>query len=187
MTQNPFATPLSDSLERPSDANSIGAREQYRLGKILIHGRSGEFADRCVKCNAPVSGPKMKRILYWHHPAVYVVLLLNVLFYAIVAMAVRKKAEVHIGLCEEHRAKRRLAIMIGWVGSLLSLGATIAGFAANVPVVGVIGMLAFLVALIWGIVGSRAVMPMKIDDYYVRVSGVCKAYLDALPEWSGAK
>src|SRR5688572_23321251 len=96
---NPFAAPESDVLPPVADGVALGSQNQYRSNNVLIHGHEGAFADRCVKCNAPTGPERLKRVLYWHHPAVYLLIIPGILFYAIAALIARKKAIVHLPLC----------------------------------------------------------------------------------------
>ena len=57
----------------------------------------GVFPHRCVKCNEPTEPPNKRRTVYWHHPAVYVLLLVYVIVYIIVAVIVRKTAKIDPG------------------------------------------------------------------------------------------
>src|ERR1035438_9056155 len=43
----------------------------WRKEKKLVTRSETPFPDRCVKCNAPANGFRLKRVLYWHHPAYY--------------------------------------------------------------------------------------------------------------------
>ncbi len=146
--------------------------------------RDAILPPRCVKCNVPTH-LRLKRKLSWHHPAIYLIILVALLIYFIVAMVLRKSANIEIGLCDEHLAKRRrdLWITIGLlVVGLLGLGLAI-GFSDGTYLI--IGFLALIASLIYGIVAVRVVAPAKIDDRFVWLSGVNKQYLDELPQWPG--
>ena len=150
-------------------------------GGVLVIEKGASLPDRCVKCNAPANGYRLRRKLTWHHPALALLVLVSALIYVIVAMVVRKSAEVDIGLCATHVAKRKTAILIAWglgLGGLLGL---FAGVAADEGLVIAVGVLTSLVGIIWGIVGARVVFPKKIDDHYVWLKGVTPSYLGDLP------
>src|SRR5436309_2493776 len=72
----------------------------WRSGPLLVMSQGARLPDRCVKCNAPANGQRLTRKLYWHSPYLYLLILLNLLIYALVAIFVRKKARVEIGLCD---------------------------------------------------------------------------------------
>ncbi len=99
----------------------------WRSGKQLIMLKDAPMPERCVKCNGPAPGRGLKRNLTWHHPALYLLLVpwmfffIPWLLYLNVAMAVQKRATVHIGLCERHRKRRLLAIVSGWGAVLFAV------------------------------------------------------------------
>jgi hypothetical protein len=154
----------------------------WREGKKLVTRSETPFPDRCVKCNAPANGFKLKRVLYWHHPAIYLLILCNLLVLLIVSLIVRKKAVLHIGLCEAHRKQRSLGIILCTAGVLGGIALIIGGAVAESGWVALVGVAAFLFGVIWGIVKARTVAATKIENDIVWVSGVCPAFLNDLPE-----
>ena len=94
----------------------------WRSGNALVMHRNAVLPDRCVKTNKPAQGRRLKRKLYWHHPALYLLILLNILIYLIVAIAVRKKAIIEIGVSHETLSKRKRAIIVSWIMSLAGIG-----------------------------------------------------------------
>ena len=110
-SRNPYA---------PSAASLAGAEVRvgarlWRLEKLLIMARDdGDLPNRCVKCNEAAEEPTKTRTLYWHHPGFYVVLLINIIAYVIVALIARKKAKLSPGLCARHKQKRVLGLWTGW-------------------------------------------------------------------------
>jgi len=154
----------------------------WREGKKLVTRSETPFPDRCVKCNAPANGFKLKRVLYWQHPAYYLLLLCNLLVLLIVVLIVRKKAVLHIGLCEAHRKQRTLGMIICSTGMLGGVAMLIAGAALESGWLALIGVAGFFFGLIWGIVKARTISATKIDNDIVWVSGVGPAFLNDLPE-----
>jgi hypothetical protein len=151
---------------------------------ILVMHKQGVLPDRCVKCNAPANGLRLKRKLSWHHPALYLVILAGLLFYVIIALIVRKTAKIEIGICERHRSRRRMGIAIAWL--MVPLGFA-SFFLANQHRVWPIfaGFALLLLSLIVGVVVSNIVSPKKIDDYYVWLKKVHPDFLAELPPVSG--
>lgn len=180
---NPQGIVLEDGYVLPPPPNMPG-KGVWRERSKLVMSRDAELPPRCVKCNVPTH-LRLKRKLSWHHPAIYLIILLALLIYLIVAMVLRKSASIEIGLCHEHLAKRRrdLWITIGLlVVGLIGLGLAI-GFADVTYLL--VGFLALIGALIYGIVAVRVVAPAKIDERFVWLSGVNKQYLNELPQWPG--
>jgi hypothetical protein len=156
----------------------------WRSGAKLVMSRDAELPPRCVKCNVPTH-LRLKRKLSWHHPALYLIILVALLIYFIVAMVLRKSATVEIGLCDEHQAKRRRDVwitvalaMVGLLGFVFAIG-----FEDGMYLLMAFG--ALIAAMIYGIAVARVVAPAKIDDRFVWLTGVNKQYLDELPQWPG--
>jgi hypothetical protein len=154
----------------------------WREGKKLVTRSETPFPDRCVKCNAPANGYKLKRVLYWHHPAIYLLLLCNILVLLIVSLIVRKKAVLHIGLCEAHRKQRVLGLAICWGGVFAGIVLICVAIAMESGWLALAGAGAFFFGIIWGIVKARTIAATKIDNDIVWLSGVGPAFLNQLPQ-----
>lgn len=143
------------------------------------------FPDRCVKCNAPASGFRLKRVVYWQHPAYYLLLLINLLILLIVVLIVRKKAILHIGLCERHRARRKIGLVVGYSSILVGVALIIGGavYSSGKPIL--LGLLLLLVGGIGGALLARTIVASKIDQEYVWLTGCHRDFLAELPEWHG--
>jgi hypothetical protein len=174
---------LSDGYVLPPPP-SFGTSGVWRDRATLVMTKDAQLPDRCVKCNVPTTG-RLRRRLSWHHPAIYLIILVALLIYLIVAMVTRKSATVELGLCEEHLAKRRRNIMISWGLSLLGLAGLILGAVIEDGTVAFLGFLALVAGIIFAIVAVRLVTPAKIDDKYVWLRGVNQDYLNELPQWIG--
>ncbi len=160
------------------------AVSMWRMNKQLVTRSETPFPDRCIKCNAPANGFRLKRVLYWQHPAYYLLILCNLLVLIIVVLIVRKKAVLHVGVCAKHRAQRKLALLIGWIGTLGGIALAIVGgvtFESGWAVLA--GILLFIGAAIYS--GLRAPMgsAAKITKENVWVRGVHRDFLADLPEW----
>jgi hypothetical protein len=156
----------------------------WRDKAALIMSKDARLPDRCVKCNQPTQG-RLKRNLTWHHPAIYILLLVAWLIYLIVALVVRKRATVELGLCDEHLQKRRRNIFITLGLLLLGVVCFVLAIAANDGTPALLGVLLLLTGMIYGIFSIRVTAPIKIDDRFVWLRGVNLDYLDRLPQWPG--
>lgn len=157
----------------------------WRDNHTLVMSKDAALPDRCVKCNSPANGLRLKRTLYWHNPIYYVLLFAGILIYFIVAMIVRKTAIVHVPLCETHLGRRRASLIIGWLLIALGLGGFIMAIAGNYGTPAFLGALSLLVGFVFAIAAARTVLPTKIDDRFVWLKGVNRDYLNQLPQWAG--
>ena len=152
--------------------------------KLIVPQGAALPTNVCVKCGAPASGTPLKKNYYWHPQWIYVLILAGLLIYAIVAMVVRKQQLLYLPLCDEHAARRKRMLLIGW-------GLFVAGIASlfAIPAVGDNGagvvVLLMFVLVIAGIVvvisGANLIRPTFIDSSYGSYSGANRAFLDQLP------
>jgi hypothetical protein len=156
----------------------------WRSKALLVMTKQAALPDRCIKCNAPTA-ERLKRKLQWHPPALYLLILISILVYAIVAMVVRKTATVHVGLCNEHRESRKLSMIITVFLVVVAVLSAIAGVQFETPGL-VLAAVAFVLgAAIYGSISLRVVVPTKIDEHFVWIKGVNTNYLQEFPEWNG--
>lgn len=158
----------------------------WRSGKYLVMHKDCQLPDRCVKCNKPAAGYRLKRNLTWHTPWLYLLLVAAWLIYLIVAAIVSKKARIQIGLCDEHRGIRQRDIIITWIfvlSGIFSLGAGIVMKPGWVYALSGLGLL--LVAIIYGVCRVPMVQPKRIDEQHVWLHGVSEEFMAELPEFTG--
>lgn len=181
--QGGFVTEDGYVLPPPPSTSSPDAGA-WRSASTLVLSRDAVLPLRCVKCNAFTTS-RITRKYSWHPPAIYLILLVAMLIYFIVAMILRKRATVELGLCEEHKTKRRYAILTTILLVLLGFG----GFALAVMVddgtPALIGFFLLLASLIFGVFATRLGYPTKIDDRFVWLKGFNKEYLETFPSWPG--
>jgi hypothetical protein len=178
--ENPYASPVGDASYYP---DTMGQSDSglSRDGKVLVATKNAVFPDRCVKCNAPANGYRLKRKLFWHHPAYYLfIIFCNILVYVVVALIVRKTAEYRVGVCPMHRSKRRNAILIGWGGFLLGVLMLLVGAMEESAILAIAGLVFLVVGIICGIAGSRIISPKRIDANYAWLRGAGLEFLDSI-------
>jgi len=154
----------------------------YRDGKFVIVPTGSELPERCIICNEPLSSAPKSRKLYWHSPWIYLLILMNILIYAIVALIVRKKCALSPGLCSEHatRRLRRLMVVIG-----VGVAGLVIGFYALSHDYGQLSLISFAIAiisLIAAIFVGRLIYANKITADFARIGGCQEPYLAALDE-----
>jgi len=161
-----------------------GLQTIWRDKSTLVMTKEALLPDRCVKCNEP-AGERLKRKLTWHHPALYLTILISILVYAILAMVIRKTATVNVGLCDDHLSTRRRNLAITWIlGIACVLCFPLAVMLDDGTPVFVALLLLFATA-IYGVVTLRVVVPSKIDNHFVWLKGVNSDYLQEFPQWQG--
>lgn len=163
------------------------SEEFWRSGRFLVMRKDAQLPDRCIKTNRPANGKRFRANLYWHHPAIYLLILINLLVYAVVAIVVRKKAIVYVGVTEEILQKRRRAIAIAWsvgiIGFFLLFSPLFFQSETLSNQLILLGFILILGGLIWGMVKATIVTATRINDDYIWIRGACKEYLASLPLW----
>lgn len=157
----------------------------WREGKLLVTRSETPFPDRCVRCNEAAGGYRLRRRMSWHPPAYFLLVVISILIYAIVAICVRKKAVLHVGLCPRHRSQRQLGIILCCIGFFGGIGLIIYGVMASYGWVIFGGVLLLLAGIICGIVMGARVSAAKITTSNVWVRGVNREFLAGLPDWPG--
>ena len=157
-----------------------------RQGDKLIVPKGAPLPNYCVKCGQPVTGEPFKKTFFWHNPWLFLLVLVNILVYAIVSMILRKRADLALPLCDDHRQRRKNLLIATWVlglgfipGGILA-GSLIHDSDAAVGVGLLTGFLLLIAAFVTG--GMSAVLrPREITDSSATFSGACEQFLSLLP------
>ena len=155
----------------------------WQDGSLLVTTKDIVLPDRCVKCNGPANGYKLRRTLRWHHPLYYLLIFAGWLVYLIVALVIRKTARVHIGLCERHLTNRRIAIFVSWSVFALGIFAIILAIANETGALALLGIMMIIASAIYGALGARTIYASKIDERFAWIKGVNSEYLAQFPQW----
>ncbi|HEV2021904.1 MAG TPA: zinc-ribbon domain-containing protein [Terriglobales bacterium] len=169
-----------------ASAAPVAPSTAYRQGNRLVVPKGAPLPPYCVKCGQPVTGEPLKKIFFWHNPWLFLIALLSPIIYIIVAMIVRKRADVAIPMCDEHRQRRKNLIIAAWVLGLGCIpGGILVGSLIHDSDAGAgLGFLVGLLMLIGSIVTSTLARPMRpreIAEFSATFSGVGEQFLTHLP------
>lgn len=185
---NPYAAPLELTAYEPPVLDTAPFAGLWRQGNLLVMHKEAPLPNICLKSNLPATH-RLQRNLYWHHPAIFLLIFLHILIYAVVAVVVRKKAKIHIPLTAEWFHRRRRRMLIAW--SVVFLGVVIFGIGAVyvdqspwAPFCLIVAVFLMLGAAIYGLASCRLVSPKKMTDTYIWLKGVHPEYLDRLDPWT---
>ena len=157
----------------------------WKSGKQIVMHKLAEFPDRCILTNQPARGKRWSRTLYWHHPALYI-LLINPLVYIIVALIFLKRFALEVGISESALKQRKTHIVLSWAFGFI--GATVAFLAlAQLGLSDIfiaIGLIVAIVALFTGIRAANRIQIGKVDGDFIWLRGACDDYRNNFPEWS---
>lgn len=174
---NPYAPPLAPIEPRVEvDATISGL---WRDGTQVVVQRDAAFPARCVKCNVSVQASQMREQSFHRHaPTLFLLVPLNLLIDAIVALAMRKRVRYRVGLCMRHLRWHRMSIAFAW--SWLPASTLLYFIEQDIN----LSLLVFLGAMALtcvGVVESPVLVARRIDDVVVRFSGAGEAFLASLP------
>lgn len=172
----PTATPVMPYASPATMQNSDVWQES---ASTIVARKEAVFPPRCVKCNAAVEGTT-PRTYRWHHPALYLLILVALLIYVIVALIMQQKGRVYVGVCRKHRRQRVVGLLLGWLGGIGGIVLLIAG-GLNSSLWLAIGGGVLLLAAIVGGFSARILYPKKIDAYFVWLGGASRAFVATLP------
>jgi hypothetical protein len=186
---NPYAAPqVAESYQAPGLTQHAFAG-LWRQGNLLVMHKAAAIPDVCWLSNQP-SDRRLLRKLYWHHPAVYAIVLASPLIYIIVAVILQKRATIQLPLTEEWFSRRRTRMLIAWGLALFSIVVVGGGGIAladtlqdATPLVILAAFLLTIGALVYGLTACRLITPQRITDQYVWVKGVNPDYLNRLEPW----
>jgi hypothetical protein len=181
------------ALQKLREGVGVGAEGVWaKDSKVVVTHDGATFPPRCVKCNADSPGGPIKRNVYWHHPALYILLVAGILFrigillYIIVAAIVRRKAIVHLHLCPRHRFLRTAAIVARWAAVPLAFIWVLLTGSLIPRWIMPVGLVLFFCLLIIGIFMSRTLRASMIEkDKTVFLKGLGRPFIASLPPWKG--
>jgi len=179
-TFNPYEAPQSAFADTSTESDD--RHGPWRVGPELVTLRDARLPGRCVKCNAP-GETRLQKTYYWHSGGWYLLILFNLVIYAIVAMIVRKKCRLEASLCAQHA--RRRSRLIG------SAFACLAGFVVALAVgIGndwgpafVLAGVALLASIVLGIVAGRTLYATRMTERYAYFRGGGQDFLATLPRF----
>jgi hypothetical protein len=178
---NPYAPPMASVAAPDVDASSA----IYRHGNLLVMHKKAVLPAICLKTNQP-SELRIKRTMYWSHPALLLLLPFALLLYVVVVLVVQQRATLQIPCTRQVASKRLRGIAIGWIGFLVGLVLLVFGalqIETVSPLVMLIGAISIVVFPILGSSMSAIVTPAKMSRNYVWLRGVAPEYLN---RWSQA-
>jgi hypothetical protein len=94
----------------------------FRDGKDLVVAQGAQLPLACIRCGQAATGGLLRKKFYRHERWVYFLLLPGVIWYIIAAYMVRKRMDLAIPLCAEHRIRfqwLRQAAILMMIGSTI--------------------------------------------------------------------
>lgn len=167
------------------------------MATLTLFGRDGEVTDElpqvCVCCGQKATSIWQKKFS-WHPPWVYVLILVHVLIFLIVALVMRKSMTAWLPVCQRHRSPWlwrhlltafTLIYLIGGPIALLILGDALQqqlGRQDNTIVFLWLGWLAGFIAVIvlLLVVNYSTIRPTEITERRLVLAGVSQLFVEGL-------
>lgn len=176
MSDNPFAAPLADV---PSLAGNFSSVPTLRVeGNLLVVTSEVVLPPFCVKSGQPLQPNDIKRQeFYWCHPAVALLILVNIIAVMIAYYILRKKCVLTYGITPEVRWNYRkwLIIKIGLViGSVISIPLVI--ITESTPLI-VIAVIFFIASVIFALVNNAVLTVSRHKNGQFWIKGCSPEFL----------
>src|SRR5262249_14097017 len=141
-------------IQRLKEGASPLGGELWRYRRQLVLRHDTVLPDRCVKCNSPANGSRLRRRLYWHPPLVYLLILVNLLLYVIVVLVPHRRALIDMEICAAPRPRQIIITALCCSPIVGGVAMFVYGIAYTRGAVSALGVIVPLVGAIVG--GVRA-------------------------------
>lgn len=179
---NPYAPPVAGGSDYQAQVPGAGTQYWFE-GEELVAHKGAHLPDVCIYSGAPAAEGRINKKLQWYPPWVGALVIISAPIAIIMMLIMRKQGELSYCIGAEAKKRRTTGILIATVGSIVLMGIGIVGLANEAPLLGIVGMLGFVVALIAGIVMAQLYQVKKIDDAMIRIK-VKPAFLEAMARLS---
>jgi hypothetical protein len=159
----------------------LGQPGMWNTGRQVVCARFASLPEGCVKCGAPTVKRQVRKI-YWHEPWFYALLLVGPVIYGILALVLRKEAQVEYGLCRQHfDARQRLIFRATATGTISVLLFCLSYVCLNgwIALLGGIGLVATAIQGV--IVSIQPIRASRITEHYAWIEGVAPVIREMLP------
>lgn len=179
---NPYAAPQAIAEPPALPTKVLDDQTCWRDGDELLVRPNTDLPKYCVKCGQSATDYR-KRTFHWHPSWMYLLILINVLVYILVARSVHKPVQQKVGLCAEHKKRRNGFVAMSW----LSLVPLLGGFAFDSAAIRTTGIVIFFVMLIWAKFGMQLMVAKRIDPHLAVYRKVSPEFLAKLPRYPHAR
>jgi hypothetical protein len=198
--ENPYASPQYGGSSQNRTDGAItpelvdeNPQPPWRWRDFILLPEGGVLPAYCVKCGAPTDRQQEPRKLRWFTPWLYLVILFNLLVFAICVLIGQRKLTVFFSLCEEHERRHRNMKMTSWallVAAALQIVLAIyliASLNEDWPTLLILsGLVTLLVGAIIGSIAGRLVPIERIEKKVVWLKRMPPIFYEGLPQLRSA-
>jgi hypothetical protein len=183
---NPYAAPQHDLPLNVAAHEADGQPGDFwRDGNLLVMRKGAVLPDRCIKCNAPAEGRRLKYLQLWHHPIYFLLAPLA----PVILPFIMQRASIDLGVCQRHLRQRSWTIAAGVLTFFLGVASLVVGLGGSaLPIAVHWRLLIFLstgVAMLFVSIranlASVLASPHKIGRDFVWLKKIAPDYLTQFP------
>lgn len=175
----------------------------WRDGDRLVILRTANLPDRCVHCDEPAQGYRLKNTFVSYPPALLLLIVpccaapflgvlsgntvLSAVIAAsaasvVIALSVRKSQLLEIPICPAHREFRKKNAVIGAVIAAFSIALLVIAKGRN-DFLSHVGQAGLIFGIVWSVVRRRLPTCTRITKSHVILDGTAPAFRAGFPEW----
>ncbi len=155
----------------------------HRKGRYVVLTPDTEWPSRCFKCNE-TTPQKLEVKLAYINPWIYLSILINLLLTIILAAIFQKRFTMNLPLCEKHRRKRKILLIVHWLLLAVIVAAIFLGFSTGLMFFAYIAIPLSIILILSALLQGRLAFAAKFKDDNLWISGAGKDFLDSLPVFS---
>src|SRR4051812_48164870 len=133
-------------------------------GAALVVPRFYNFPEICLFTGSAEDLVRMRRKLSWHTPAIYLGVFAGVLVYIVLALALRKTADVTFSITRRERARRRTWHLANWGVFLMTFVSLFAAGAGDIALGYYLAPIFLIASLVIYFLKVRMIYPKTIND-----------------------
>lgn len=149
-------------------------------GRALIAPVRCELPRVCVFTGGTEDLVRVKQRLAWHHPAIYLGVFAGILVYVVLALALRKTADVTYSMTKTEEKRRRLWHLANWGIFLSAILWLVLAASWEWPWLYWLAPVSIVTSIVVYFLKVRLLYPQKITDGYAEIRGIPAEVLERL-------
>jgi hypothetical protein len=149
-------------------------------GRALVAPLQTQLPEVCVFTGGTEDLVRVKQRLTWHHPAIYLTVFWGLIIYVILALALRKTADVTYFMTRAEKKRRTIWHLCNWGIFLSTILWLVLGAATKWHWSYWVAPVSFLASIVCYFLNVRLLYPQKIDDHCAEIRGISKDVLGKL-------
>ncbi|MBX7220790.1 MAG: hypothetical protein K1Y36_12645 [Blastocatellia bacterium] len=154
----------------------------WQHGNELVMHKQAVLPDVCVVCNCPAEGVRLRKKLRWHSPWLLLLLLVNVIVFAVVASILQKRATVDLGVCEKHLMRHKNFYWMSWLLCVTGIIGLLVSISQSSGWIALGGVGLIVAGAVCGTM-SKLIGVSRIDETHIWLKKVHPDLMAQFPNW----